>query len=231
MRTLPIFLLMMIFCFIYSVKLEYDSQTSDLNFMKTSLESFTEAYQFTWGENLSGWLEFPDGTPRMFSMIWLLVTHIVFLNLMISVSGAVYGEMCENWTAKSMSTKNELILYCERLYAFSCTTGKREMNYFINDDEGKYMKYILYVENDVDKVEVIQKSLDEKFGLVEEKVDMIQQNLDEKFGVVEAKVDLIKAEMAQNTEKAEKIQNDLTEVKEIMEDKFSKLNEKLDKIL
>ena len=92
MRTFPAFILMFIFCFIWSVKVEFASQIDDLSFMKKSLEAFRESYSFTWGEDISGWLDATDRKPEFISAIWLLVAHISFLNLMISISGAVFGE-------------------------------------------------------------------------------------------------------------------------------------------
>jgi hypothetical protein len=38
---------------------------------------------------------------------------MVFFNLTISISGAVYGETQETWEATEIEIKNELVLYCE----------------------------------------------------------------------------------------------------------------------
>lgn len=56
-RTLPCFILMFIFCFIWGAKLEFESQVDKNTYMKTSLLAFKDSYSFTWGEDLSGWLD------------------------------------------------------------------------------------------------------------------------------------------------------------------------------
>jgi hypothetical protein len=44
---------------------------------------------------LSGWLDASSNTSGLINVIWLLVANIAFLNLMISISGAVFGESAE----------------------------------------------------------------------------------------------------------------------------------------
>ena len=101
-----------------------------------------DSYDFTWGEDLSGWLDASSNSSGLIDVIWLLIANVCFLNLMISISGAVFGETAENWESGDMEIKNELVLYCERLYL--------PFNYW-NDEEGQKRQHIVYVEEDHDR--------------------------------------------------------------------------------
>ena len=164
---------MFIFCFIWSVKIEFASQIVDYSFMKTSLEAFRESYSFTWGEDISGWLEPPDSKPEIISAIWLLIANICFLNMMVSISSAVFGETQDNWVAGEMEVKNELILQCEYLCAATCTGRKPDgsrrckLNYF-NHEEGMLHKHIIFVEEDQERPDA---EVEEKFDAIQEKLD------------------------------------------------------------
>ena len=68
---------------------------------------------------MSGWLDESNTNAGIVNVVWLLVANIAFLNLMISISGAVFGETADGWESGDMEVKNELILYCERLYFFN----------------------------------------------------------------------------------------------------------------
>ena len=133
---------MFIFCFIWSVKIEFASQVGEYSFPKTTFLAFKDSYDFTWGEDLSGWLDASSNSSGLIDVIWLLIANVCFLNLMISISGAVFGETAENWESGDMEIKNELVLYCERLYL--------PFNYW-NDEEGQKRQHIVYVEEDHDR--------------------------------------------------------------------------------
>ena len=64
---------------------------------------------------------------------------MVFFNITISISGAVFGETQENWQAEDLQIKNELVLYCEQIYIWN----------WKNDSQNE-RKHIIYVEADED---------------------------------------------------------------------------------
>jgi len=72
---------------------------------------------------------------------------------MISISGTVFGECCEQWEAGELEIKNELILYCERIYIWNWN----------RHEKGSQRKHIIYVETDLDRPDMD----------VEEKVDAV----------------------------------------------------------
>ena len=91
---------------------------------------------FAWGEDLSGWLNEPTLDNYAISLVWLLVAHLSFLNMMISISGTVFSETSDEWESGDMEIKNELILYCER------------MSFWNHWKEDAHRKNIIYVEED-----------------------------------------------------------------------------------
>ena len=64
---------------------------------------------------------------------------MVFFNITISISGAVFGKTQENWEAEDLQIKNELVLYCEQIYIWN----------WKNDSQNE-RKHIIYVEADED---------------------------------------------------------------------------------
>ena len=110
---------MFIFCDIRAVYTYFESQADAHTFYMNWSSAFKMSYSFTWGEDISGWM---DGLATkyvsdvMLTIMWLLMANIVFINLMIAVSGSEFADTMENWEEGKLALKNELILYCERLY-------------------------------------------------------------------------------------------------------------------
>ena len=104
---------------------------------------------------------------------------------MISISSSVFAETEEGWESGDIEVKNELIVYCERLYIF---------NYFCNSI-GNLHKHIIYVEEDherpgaeiddkVDEIQVTLARIEDKFKDMESMKESID-NMNGKWDKVQ----------------------------------------------
>ena len=49
------------------------------------------------------------------TLLWLLLAHVVYFNIMIAIVGDVYGQTKERWSQGELEMKNEFVVSAEKL--------------------------------------------------------------------------------------------------------------------
>jgi hypothetical protein len=130
-RVLPGFVLLMWSIYIWSAALYQMKNDGGDGTTKwySSNTALKESYGFSWGEDPSGWLGdfLSAGTVSVkpvITLLWLLLAHVVYFNIMIAIVGDVYGATKGSWTQGELEMKNEFVVMTEKLLFWRRCTKK-----------------------------------------------------------------------------------------------------------
>jgi len=109
-RGVMTFIIMFICCLTWTLVIYYRQEEEGVHWL-TLNESWHRSWAITWGEDLTGWLyNEPSHSWKLINIMWSLLAFLVFVNIMIAVSGAVFSETREEWVQGDLEVKNEFIL-------------------------------------------------------------------------------------------------------------------------
>ena len=145
LRGIFTFIIMFFCCLVWGVILYYRNMDGDVSWLSFA-ETWHMSWDITWGENVTGWLENePDNHWKVAEILWSLLAYLVFVNIMIAVSGAVFNESKVEWLQGELEIKNEFIVQIEKLFFW------RRTLFFCSEAHNKEYnktKHLVFVEAD-----------------------------------------------------------------------------------